>query len=427
MLDNYRRGVTVAPKAGLLGDGAGLLVFVAQVVNFVQVIREATSQPGKSIDMGPLVSSAAATISAGFGAAQGIADTALSSHAAELAKNLQKAELMGVHVQMGKLHIGLGMVGYISGTIAAVMSLNSSHKNWSDAVRNGNGDAQTGATLSIIGNSGFVASNAYGLRETVQAFRHVLSTEASSTARTAAWALAGTRLSTVFFRFNVAGILFTALELSGSWFYNRNNLSRHDRWLLSTPWSQDAERRRSLPLGEYLKELHGHIQAPRMQIVPSNDDPSNPKPRLFLLHFPKLSADDLALPIGSYASVALLKIGGYQIVRAQQGRDYSPERWTPLKERLQESFQLYQETPLILRLTDISGLLTSPTPGRCDFMLSILLGYRTQEGLYEGHPYDVRFQLTGENGDFPSVDIEHQGDQCPHFGIYPATMPSGKN
>jgi hypothetical protein len=164
-----------------------------------------------------------------------------------------------------------------------------------------------------------------------------------------------------------------------------------------------------------------------MEIVPSNDDPSNPKPRLFLLHFPKLSADSLALPIDSHASVALLKIGGYQIVRAQHGRDYSPERWTPLKERLQESFQVYQETPLILRLTDISGLLTSPTPGRCDFMLSILLGYRTQEGLYEGHPYDVRFQLTGENGDFPSVDIEHQGDQCPHFGIYPATLPSGKN
>ncbi|MCQ2999615.1 hypothetical protein NLO98_07585 [Pseudomonas syringae] len=427
VLDNYRRGVTVAPKAGLLGDGAGLLVFVAQVVNFVQVRQETLAQPESAMNYSSYRSSLAATVSAGFGAAQGIADTALSAHAAELAKNFKKAELMGVHVQMGKLHIGLGMVGYISGAIAAVMSLNSSHKNWSDAVRNGNGDAQTGATLSILGNSGFVASNAYGLRETVQAFRHVLSTEASSTARTAAWALAGRRLSTVFFRFNVAGVLFTALELSGSWFYNRNNLSRHDRWLLSTPWSQDAERRRSLPLGEYLKELHGHIQAPRMEIVPSNDDPSNPKPRLFLLHFPKLSADDLALPIGSYASGALLKIGGYQIARAQHGRDYSPERWTPLKERLQESFQLYQETPLILRLTDISGLLTSPTPGRCDFMLSILLGYRTQEGLYEGLSYDVRFQLTGESGDFPAVDIEHQGDQCPHFGIYPATMPSGKN
>ncbi|MCD5988270.1 hypothetical protein KDX30_10180 [Pseudomonas sp. CDFA 553] len=427
VLDNYRRGVTVAPKAGLLGDGAGLLVFVAQVVNFVQVKHEMNLQPEDAKSWAPFVSSLAATVAAGFGAAQGIADTALSAHATVLAKNLQKAELLGVHVQMGKLHIGLGMVGYVSGTVAAAMSLYSSHKSWSDAVRNGNSDAQTGAAVSMLGNSGFLASNSYGFAQSTQAFRHVLATEAGSSARTAAWALAGTRLSTVFFRFNVAGILFTALELSGNWFYNRNNLSRHDRWLLSTPWSQDAERRRSLSLNNYQKELHDHIQAPRMEIVPSNDDPSNPKPRLFLLHFPKLSADDLALPIGSYASGALLKIGGYQIVRAQHGRDYSPEQWTPLKERLQESFQLYQENPLILRLTDISGLLTSPTPGRCDFTLSILLGYRTQEGQYEGHSYDVRFQLTGEIGDFPAVDIEHQGDQCPHFGIYLATMPSGKN
>ncbi|WP_426143443.1 toxin VasX, partial [Pseudomonas sp. DWP3-1-2] len=33
VLDNYRLGVKKAPKVGLLGDGAGLLVFVAQVVN----------------------------------------------------------------------------------------------------------------------------------------------------------------------------------------------------------------------------------------------------------------------------------------------------------------------------------------------------------------------------------------------------------
>ncbi len=427
VLDNYRRGVTVAPKAGLLGDGAGLLVFVAQVVNFVQVKKEVDLQSDGAKNWASLWSSATATSAAGFGAAQGIADTALSAHAAELAKNLKKAELMGVHVQMGKLHVWLGGVGYAAGAIAAAMSLNSSHKNWTDAVRNGNGDAQTGAAISMFGNSGFIATNSYGVVQSTQALRHVLAAEAGSAARTTAWALAGTRLSTVFFRFNVAGILLTALELSGNWFYNRNNLSGHDRWLLSTPWSQDAERRRSLSLSNYQKELHGHIQAPRMEIVPSNDDPSNPKPRLFLLHFPKLSADNLALPIDSHASVALLKIGGYQIVRAQHGRDYNPEKWTPLNKGLEESFQLYQETPLILRLTNISGLLTSPTPGRCDLMLSILLGYRTQEGQYEGHSYDVRFQLTGESGDFPAVDIEHQGDQCPHFSIYPATMPSGKN
>jgi len=113
-------------------------------------------------------------MAAGFGAVQGIADTALSAHAAELAKNFKKAELLGVHVQMGKLHIGLGMAGYFAGMIAATMSLASSHKNWQDSVRSGNRKAQVGATISMLGSGGFLASNSYGFAQTIQAFRHVL-------------------------------------------------------------------------------------------------------------------------------------------------------------------------------------------------------------------------------------------------------------
>jgi hypothetical protein len=60
-------------------------------------------------------------------------------------------------------------------------------------------------------------------------------TAPNSAARKAAWAAAGTRLSTVFFRFNLAGALFTVLELSGSWLFNRYNLSAHDKWLKTTP------------------------------------------------------------------------------------------------------------------------------------------------------------------------------------------------
>ncbi|MFD2883552.1 hypothetical protein ACFS4T_15490 [Pseudomonas lini] len=35
----------------------------------------------------------------------------------------------------------------------------------------------------------------------------------------------------MFFRFNLAGALFTVLELGGTWLYNRYNLSAHDKWL----------------------------------------------------------------------------------------------------------------------------------------------------------------------------------------------------
>lgn len=423
VLDNYRRGVKIAPKAGLLGDGAGLLVFVAQMVNLVQVRKEVFSLPKHSRDLEPFLNSLAATIAAGFGAAQGIADTALSAHAAELAKNLKKAELLGVHVQMGKLHISLGMVGYAAGMIAAGMSLNNSYNNWQDAARSGNREAQTGAALSMLGNSGFIASNAYGLTQTVQAFRHVLAAEAGSAARATAWAAAGTRLSTVFFRFNLAGIVFTALELSGSWFYNRNNLSLHDHWLLSTPWSQDPARRQALPLSEYQKALRGQIQAPRMEVLPATDESGTAQARRFLLHFPTLTAAELIQPVGGGASSVALYIGGYQVLREIPGRMGMPAQWSPLGEALEDRLQIKQDAPLIVELTDIHGLLGSVHQDRSDIALSMKLGHTYPDGQYEANLYDVRFPVTAESGDFPIRDITRRGEECPYFRIEPALMP----
>jgi hypothetical protein len=423
VLDNYRRGVKIAPKAGLLGDGAGLLVFVAQMVNLVQVGKEVFSQPKNSAPLGPLLSSMAATISSGFGAAQGIADTALGAHATELAMNLKKAELMNVHVQMGKLHISLGIVGYIAGMIAAGMSLNSSYNNWQEAARQGNREAQAGATLSMLGNSGFIASNSYGALQTGIAFKHVLATARHSPARIAAWAAAGTRLSTVFFRFNLAGIVFTALELSGSWFYNRNNLSLHDHWLLSTPWSQDPARRKSLPLYEYQKSLRGNIQAPRLEVLPVTDESGTAQPRRFLLHFPTLTAADLMQPIGGGAANVLLYIGGYQVIRAIQGRMGMPVQWSPLKKALEDRLQIKQNRPLILELTDIPGLVSSTFPGHIDIVLSMKLGHTYPDGRYEANLYDISFPTSAASGDFPVRDMTHQGDECPYFRIQPALMP----
>jgi len=422
LLDNYRNGVTVAPKAGLLGDGAGLLVFVAQVVNLVVVYRE--YKVGNSPTA--LISSLNATAAAGFGAAQGIADTALSAHATELGKNLKKAELFGVHVQMGKLHISLGIGGYLAGLAAAGMSLANSYNNWQDAVRIGNRDAQVGAALSMLGNSGFTGSNAYGFAHTVQAFRHVLAAEAGS-ARTAAWAAAGTRLSTVFLRFNLAGILFTALEISGSWFYNRHNLSFHDRWLLSTPWGMELDQRKSLPLYEYQKALRGHIQAPHIEILPATDDSGVAKPQRFLLHFPTLSVADLVKRLGSGASSVLLNIGGYRVQREQTDRDRTPAQWTPLEDALEDRLLIKQDARLIIELSDIRGLLGSAYTERSDIVLSIQLGHAFADGRYEANLYDVRFPVTGETGNFPVRDITRQGEECRYFRIDPPLIEEADN
>jgi hypothetical protein len=424
VLESYRKGVVVAPKAGLLGDGAGLLVFVAQAVNLVVVRKEILAQPESSNDQIAYRSAQAATAAAGFGAAQGIADTALSAHAAELAKNFKKAELLGVHVQMGKLHVGLGMAGYFAGMIAATISLANSHKTWQDSVRSGNREAQVGATISMLGNSGFLASNSYGFAQTIQAFRHVLAAEAGTAARTAAWAAAGVRLSTVFLRFNLAGILFTALELSGSWYLNRNNLSRHDRWLLSTPWAQgqDPDLCLSLPLGHYLKELRAHYQAPRLQIIPSSGD----APRRFLLHFPTLFTAELTKPLGSHASAAVLYIGGYQLIRKIEGRMGRPERWSPLGTALEDRLHIKELNPLIVELKDVRGLINSDLPSHTDIVLSIQLGPITSKGQYEANVYEVRFPVFDETGDFPAVDLDPPGEQCEYFAIHPDLMPEVK-
>ncbi|MCQ2998314.1 hypothetical protein NLO98_00905 [Pseudomonas syringae] len=424
VLEHYRKGVTVAPKAGLLGDGAGLLVFVAQALNLVVVSREVFSQPSTSQDRSPFLSSLAATMAAGFGAAQGIADTALSAHAAELAKNFKKAELLGVHVQMGKLHIALGVGGYLAGIIAAALSLNNSHNNWQEAVRNGNSEAQSGAVISMLGNSGFLASNSYGAMQTGMAFKNVLATARNSPARIAAWAAAGTRLSTVFLRFNLAGILFTALELSGSWYFNRNNLSRHDRWLLNTPWGQGKapDLCLSLSLDHYLKELRAHYQAPRMQIIPSSDN----APRRFLLHFPTLFTAELTKPLGSHASASVLNIGGYQLIRKIEGRMGRPERWSPLGTALEDRLHIKARNPLIVELTDVRSLINSDLPSHTDIVLSIQLGPITPKGQHEANVYEVRFPVFGESGDFPAVDLDPPGEQCEYFAIHPDLMPEVK-
>jgi hypothetical protein len=421
VLENYRRGVTVAPKAGLLGDGAGLLVFLAQVVNLVQIKKEIDLQPNAAKNWTPLWGAAAATAAAGLGAAQGIADTALSAHAAELAKNLKKAELLGVHVQMGKLHIGLGLGGYLAGVAAAAISLNSSLSNWQEAVRSGNSQAQAGAAITIAGNTGFLISNSYGIVQTGSAFSHVLATARKSPQRLAAWAAAGTRLSTVFLRFNLAGILCTALELAGSWYYNRHNLSRLDRWMQSTPWGLDPERRLSRTLKEYQKDLRGDVQAPRLQVMPSDDK----NPRQYLLHFPTLSASDVTESLGSNLSNVLLNIGGYQVIRVEQVRVRTPERWTPLKQGLDDRLSIVNEAPLTLRLNDVRGLITSSPPEYCDIVLSIQLGHQTAEGMCEANIYHLRFPLYAQEGDFPTERLEPKGEQCPYFAVDPACMPVG--
>ena len=220
LMRNFRQGAKAAPLPNRLGDGAALLVFVVQALNLWQVMAETFTEHQRS--RMPFFSALMATGAAGFAAAQGVFDTALTARSAVLAKGLQNHAVAHVHVQMGKLHIGLGGMTYVLGAIAASTSLYSYQSNWEQAVRSGSGGAQAGAIMSMAGSGGLLTSNLYGLSSTVSAAYAVLMAEHGA-ARTAAWAAAGVRLSSVFFRVNLVGALFTALELGGNYLYNHYN------------------------------------------------------------------------------------------------------------------------------------------------------------------------------------------------------------
>jgi hypothetical protein len=399
-------------------------VFAAQLVNFVQVWKEVMAEPEQKRDTGLLWGPFFTTAAAGFGAAQGIADTALGAQVAVLSKNIKVAELKGLHIQMGKLHLGLGFAGYFVGTLAAAMSLKSTSTNWLNAAREGNGAAQAGATLSMAGNTGFLLSNAYGFGETLMAGKNVLSVASQTDARLAAWAAAGTRLSTVLFRVNMAGILFTALELSGSWFYNRYNLSRHDRWLQTTPWSRDADRRLSLPLSEYQKSLHVQVKAPKIEVRPERpDDQGTLAAMRIVLHLPTTASADLMKPFGSTKAKTVLRIGGYEI-RTHTTRVHPVERWTVATDALIHKLQIKQATPLVLEFEAPTREYRPTATERDELVVTVELGdFSPDDGSYLLNVYQFRVPLDGHGGEIFDKNLEHQGEKCSFYQIDPLHLP----
>ncbi|MDY6842068.1 MAG: hypothetical protein SV429_11345 [Pseudomonadota bacterium] len=88
--------------------------------------------------------------------------------------------------------------------------------NWLEAVRTGNVEAQLGAALGMVGSGGLTTTNLYGLNQTRIAGQEVW----RAADKAGAWATAGTRLSSLFARLNIAGLVFTVFELGGTWLYN---------------------------------------------------------------------------------------------------------------------------------------------------------------------------------------------------------------
>lgn len=410
LIRNFRQGVAAAPRANLAGDGLGLLVFAAQfsvLYNATKVLVENYLNGGER-DWTPVLKSFVATGSAGFLAAQGIMDTALSARANVLANALEVPGAQGVSAALGRLHVFLGGFTYFFGSFATYSSFSNRHGTWQEAVRSGNRSAQSAAMASMVGAGGMLGANAYGLTNTLR-------TGFSVAFRGVEWAAAGTRLGAVFWRFNLAGGLFSILELGGSWLYNHFSISRHDEWLLSTPWSQDASKTGNDSLEAYQARLQEIAQAPKVNVSIEEADSwwrrqiSGPKSVDFKLSLP-ISLQDLTAPFGGKAPMRLF-LSGYQVQPEDGGRDYRPERWVTATDKIVESLTLADKAPLAFALPrpdPLNSISARPT----HTVFAIRLEMLGSDGQYQANDYHIYVSPSGGGGEYTPSDVAIRGEEA---------------
>ena len=249
------KGAASAPRLNVAGDTAAVFVAVAQTVTLHKAISHFISGEAGERHLAPIANAFLGASAAGFAAAQGLADTALTVRAAQLADNLQSTAFTTINARLGVLHVSLGIPAYLAGFLASSASLFHHGSNWLESMRRGNGEAQVGATMGIVGSGGLAGTSAHGFYHSASALLDVMQNARGSDARSAAWSRAGTRLASVFRLTSIFGLAFTAVELTGTWLYNRYNQDDFDRWLQSTPWTADPDRFTDDSLDDYQQAL----------------------------------------------------------------------------------------------------------------------------------------------------------------------------
>lgn len=301
LMGHFRQGLTSAPRVNLMGDGLGALVFVVQAVTFGKSLAELFSadseQKFSTENLKQVGESFLAASSAGFLAAQSLADTTLEARAQTLAQAWQRNAVQSVHIGMGKLHVWLGGPAYLFGAVSAAIGSYKHGNNWLESLRTGNAEAQTGATLGMLGSGGLTAINSYGLYRTGQSLINVLIVSAGKE-KAFAWATAGTRLSSLFARLNIAGLVFTVFELGGTWLYNRYNLSKRDQWLQTTPWSREPGQVHNGSLEDYEQAFARLGNSVSLEKIPTEEEDGQDQ---WVLNCHALTAEGLIEPLGQPA------------------------------------------------------------------------------------------------------------------------------
>jgi len=339
LVGHFRQGLASASRVNLMGDGLGVLVFVAQLAILWNVSSKLGSESESPEDKQRLYESMWATAAAGFLASQGLMDTAYSARARALAEAWQRSAVASVHIRMGKLHVWLGGPAYLAGVISAGISANKHRENWLRAVQTGNAEAQVGATLGMIGSGGLVVTNAYGLSRTGQSFFQILAARGMES-KAVAWATAGRTLSGLFARLNVAGLVFTVFELGGTWLYNRYNLSEREKWLQTTPWSLESELVHDSSLEAYAEAFARIGDSVTLDEVPAKDE----EPSRLQLSCYRLPSGSLTEP-SEGKSPYQVSIAAWRIQPGEQGMfSLHPETWVPCSGAIIASLDQLVET-----------------------------------------------------------------------------------
>ncbi|WP_147305209.1 hypothetical protein [Alkalilimnicola ehrlichii] len=295
MAADFQAGRAYTPSAArglFVNDGLAAIIFAMQIGNLVQFVRamEDGDDTAKARNRLRLIGHVIAAAAAGSALAQGVAVTVFSARLDRFASRLARE---GVAANLGRLTAMFGYGAYGLGTLTSLAATVHHGRQWTEALRTGNRQAMAGATLSMVGSAGVAGSQAWGLGQTRKARRFVGQEMARGASRSAAWASASGRLLSVFLRVNLAGLVFTAIQLAGEWWYNRNQRSALDRWLEQGPWgdedagweAEDAQRR-----------FLAITALPKVEVRTDNGEPS------FRIIIPDLDEADLAdQGLGLYA------------------------------------------------------------------------------------------------------------------------------
>ncbi|MFL1486026.1 toxin VasX [Marinobacter sp. LN3S78] len=405
LVKHFRKGLATAPKINLVGDGLGYVVFAAQAVNLWQVGSEFFGEEsGKRSSLSDVAESFVATLGAGLLASQGLMDTAYSARAKALTAVWQQSALQTVHIRMGKLHVGLGIFAYAAGAVSSSMAFMGHQSKWQEAVRRGNTGAQAGAVMGMAGSGGLAVSQGYGFYRTLGMGVQVLRAQ-GEVARGAAWATAGTRLATLFGRLNMLGLAFTVFELAGTWLYNRYNLDKRDKWLLTVPWSTEPEHIHNGTLEEY-EEALARVSS-SVDLV--HESGENGRKRL-TLNCHSLPANALAERLGAEAPYRIA-IAAWRIQPGWRSKyQGAPETWVSCTDAVLASLELVEGADrLQLAFTEPEHKRTQYLRKTRDLALMVKVGSRTGEDQFTEDVYMLKLSWGSDNPVTPT-DETPKGD-----------------